>query len=128
MNLPQNVFAKPTKSMPPLNEEQERARKKAFLKKFFLDIVILTVAFDVKDQAKKAGAKWDWDNKYWYCEKNEKEIISKCRTRYLDVEFCDKDRVKRRFGSGWDALEKKWYINPALLSEEDLNEFQEWFH
>ena len=69
---------------------------------------ILYVPFEQKEDAKKLGAKWDKENKYWYCDNNNESLIEKYKIRYVNISYDDKDDAKEN-GCKWDQDNKKWY-------------------
>lgn len=45
---------------------------------------ILAVPYEEKDEAKKLGAEWDKDGKFWYCKNEEKEKFFKWDIKNID--------------------------------------------
>ncbi len=56
---------------------------------FFLNNkVLLYVPFEIKEDAKSMGAKWDSDLKSWYCDDDNQPCISEwCCLSYLQTEY-----------------------------------------
>ncbi|GFH48014.1 hypothetical protein CTEN210_04490 [Chaetoceros tenuissimus] len=85
--------------------------------------------FSEKDAAKKAGARWDGQERKWYVPPNKMdslELFNKWRPRgrmYLNCSYQDKDRAKAK-GAKWDAECKKWFFIPNKNRTED--QFKEW--
>jgi ribonuclease HI len=106
------------------------------------DIIILDwITFDTKDEAKKLGAKWNPEKKYWYVEntissdnmlkleeldktiniklsaiKNEDKI-------YINISFSKKDKAKK-FGAKWDSVKKSWYYNKSTINDDNITELK----
>lgn len=92
------------------------------------DRVFINCPFKEKDEAKAAGAKWDYAEKKWYIPSHLLDQIGKFNKwrpngrMYLNCPYSDKDRVKR-LGGRWDSTLKKWFYYPGKVSDED---FIEW--
>lgn len=85
----------------------------------------LNVPFDMKDEVKQLGAKWDKDSKKWYItEEMDAAPFQKFNSpkSFLEVPFEMKDEVKS-LGAKWDSDSKKWYIT----DEMDSAPFQKFF-
>ena len=52
--------------------------KNILLFKMEKDRIYLLVSFDLKDELKKEGIKWDNDKKLWYCLKITKKTKTLC--------------------------------------------------
>ena len=102
--------------------------------RFYLDC-----PFSDKDEAKSLGAFWDSDVRKWYVPDNvSKDLFEKwfpgANTAYeeplvvedsdkffLDVDFSDKDKVKK-LGARWDPRARKWWT-----TEADKGKFTDWW-
>jgi len=102
--------------------------------RFYLDC-----PFSEKDEAKGLGAFWDADVRKWYVPENidkdpfakwfpgtnadyqEPVHIEETKRFYLDVEFSDKDEVKK-LGARWDPKVRKWWA-----ASEDREKFISWW-
>jgi hypothetical protein len=88
-------------------------------------ILVLEIPFSKKDDAKKYGARWDPDNKYWYILNdtskkytfNTKKRLYEGDNSYLinnyiridfQAEYKEKDFIKSN-GGKWDNFNKTWY-------------------
>ena len=83
-------------------------------------LTYLNVPFDDKDEAKRAGARFDGDKKCWYAPAGSdiskfskwlpdgKTSLS-VKKILLDVPYDAKDEVKKA-GARWDPDKKSWYI------------------
>lgn len=82
----------------------------------------LDVPFDMKDEAKSLGAKWDKDTKKWYItDGTDASLFQKFLRVYLTVPFAEKDEVKA-LGARWDKEKSRWYVSGFV----DLTQFQKW--
>ncbi len=70
--------------------------------------VLLYVPFEIKEDAKSMGAKWDSELKSWYCDDDNQPCISEWSKRFVDVPYDKKDEYKS-LGCKWDGDVKKWY-------------------
>lgn len=86
-------------------------------------------SFAEKDAAKRAGARWDSEEKKWYVSEDRfmyLELFNQWKPKgrtYLNCPFSDKEKVKQ-LGAKWDMQVKKWYIDPSLNLSENV--FSEW--
>ena len=89
--------------------------------RFYLDC-----PFSDKDEAKGLGAFWDADVRKWYVPDNvendlfakwfpgvnadyqEPDAVEEAEKFFLDVDFSDKDEVKK-LGARWDPRARKWW-------------------
>jgi hypothetical protein len=92
-------------------------------------VYLYQCSFAEKDAAKRAGARWDGEEKRWYVPEDRfvlMEMFNRWRPKgriYLNCPFSDKEKVKK-MGAKWDMQVKKWYIFPSTnLSEKD---FAQW--
>jgi hypothetical protein len=84
----------------------------------------LDVPFDMKDEAKLLGAKWDKDTKKWYItEETDASPFQKFLRVYLTVPFAEKDEAKA-LGARWDKEKSRWYVSGFA----DLTQFQKWIN
>jgi frataxin-like iron-binding protein CyaY len=74
-------------------------------KKFFI-----TLPFEDKDIAKAKGAKWSKEDKSWYVDDSENELLDDYQTIYLNVKYEDKDKAKS-LGAKYDASLKQWFCS-----------------
>jgi len=96
------------------------------------DKLYIDCPFHEKDEAKKAGAKWDPTAKQWYIPSfklNEVEQFNKWKPngrKYLNCPYKDKDKAKA-LGAKWDRDLNKWYYVP---DEDGVNDadFVEWLN
>ena len=72
--------------------------------------IYLFVPFEMKEQAKELGAKYDADVRQWYCEANNKKCRLMFDYKYFDVKY-DVDEIARlkALGCRWSKEHKKWY-------------------
>ena len=102
--------------------------------RFYLDC-----PFSDKDEAKSLGAFWDADVRKWYVPDNlertlfekwfpgantayeEPKIVEDSDKFFLDVDFSDKDKVKK-LGARWDPRARKWWT-----LEKDKGKFSDWW-
>ncbi len=79
--------------------------------------VFLFVPYEMKDQAKELGAKYNPDVRQWYCEDDNKECRLMFDYRYFDVKY-DPDEVKRlkQAGARWSPYVRKWYTYEGNLN------------
>lgn len=70
----------------------------------------LLVPFDLKDELKKEGIKWNNDKKLWYCI----EITEKLKPYvcfFVDIEYDEKDEMKAKYKSlKWNGILKSWLV------------------
>lgn len=73
--------------------------------------IYLLIPFNLKDELKKEGIKWDVEKKLWYCiEITEK--LKDYEIRYIDIEYMEKDFFKEKLKSmKWDKIERCWMVN-----------------
>lgn len=95
-------------------------------------VIYLQVPFDLKDQAKENGCKWDSEKKLWYSPTNYEtdydEFVSKYRRINLTELFENKKlydvrETLKKYNCCWDSQNKEWYSyegNDELL--DFLNE------
>ena len=102
--------------------------------RFYLDC-----PFSEKDEAKGLGAFWDADVRKWYvpgsvdkdlfakwfpganADYQDPVVVEDTEKFYLDVDFADKDEVKK-LGARWDPKARKWWTTP-----EDREKFTAWW-
>jgi ribonuclease HI len=82
----------------------------------------LCVPFESKDKAKELGAKWDKENKHWFYEGSDNDIIAKLQAlevkeHHLNIPFASKD-IAKGLGAKWDANVKKWYYTDNMDPEK----------
>ena len=84
--------------------------------------VELYILFELKDKAKKYGAKWSTSLKLWTASLSVVEACSflqKYREKpyriYFNLPYIHKDDFKSK-GGKWDAVLRQWY----LMSEKDI--------
>jgi hypothetical protein len=70
--------------------------------------VLLYIPFELKEQAKSTGAKYDPDQKSWYCDDDNQQCINEWSKRYREFKYDEKERAKS-LGYKWDPNFKKWY-------------------
>ncbi len=70
--------------------------------------VLLYVPFEIKDEAKKMGAKGDTEEKSWVCNDDNQPCIDEYGRRYLEIRFDQKEYYKS-MGCKWEPTLKKWY-------------------
>ena len=71
--------------------------------------IFLQVPFNQKDEAKKAGAKWDTEEKEWYCEGDITPELKKWTKCDVAVAPHDKENLKALFPSiKWNKKLYKW--------------------
>lgn len=95
----------------------------------------LEIEYQDKEHAKKAGAKWDAEDKTWYIMIDELHDIKQFNIKFnelkssseeeleyfkLDIEYRDKDRAKKA-GAKWDQKNKSWYL--SIKGENDIKAF-----
>jgi DNA topoisomerase-3 len=97
-------------------------------------VYLYQCSFAEKDAAKRAGARWDSEEKKWYVPEDRfvlMEMFNPWRPKgrmYLNCPFSDKEKVKK-LGAKWDMQVKKWYIFPSTsISEKDFAEWLPPFH
>lgn len=73
----------------------------------------LSIPYNLKDELKKEGIKWDMKNKTWFIEKDEiPEKLQKYVSMDIFVDFDEKDIYKQTFRSmSWNPLIKKWKVS-----------------
>ena len=70
----------------------------------------LLVPFDLKDELKKEGIKWDAEKKLWYCLKIT-ETLKPYVGFFVDVEYDEKDEMKEKYKSlKWNGALKSWLV------------------
>jgi hypothetical protein len=86
--------------------------------------VNLYIPFELKDKAKRLGAKWDANLKLWVTTQamvNKQSFFQLYTTKptkvYYDIPFRYKDEFKLQ-GGRWDIDLKRWYI----MSDKGCNE------
>jgi hypothetical protein len=79
-------------------------------------VYLFNCPFEEKDDAKRAGAKWDGDERRWYVSSSHSQRLE-CFNRwhpngriYLECSYDQKDDAKSA-GARWDVPMKQWYIN-----------------
>ena len=70
--------------------------------------VLLYVPFEIKEDAKSMGAKWDSDLKSWYCDDDNQPCISEWSRLYVEFKYDEKERAKL-MGFKYDPELRKWY-------------------
>lgn len=78
----------------------------------------LCIPFEMKEELKKEGIKWDSKLKTWYID-NEKipENLVKYVATEVFIDYEDKDYFKSKVKTmRWDTINKKW-----LVSQEDFD-------
>ena len=82
----------------------------------------LYIPFELKDKAKKLGAKWNANLKLWTAPLSVVEantFLQKYREKpyriYFSLPYAHKDDFKLK-GGKWDAVLKRWYI----MSDKDI--------
>ena len=93
----------------------------------FYTKIYLYVPYKDKDEVKKLGAKYDINQKKWYIEYKNKELIEKYGKEiiknekiYMDIPFKYKNIAKCN-NANWDNLLKKWYVYNNNEKEIILN-------
>ena len=86
--------------------------------------VELYIPFELKDKAKKLGAKWDANEKLWTAPLSVVEansFLQKYREKpyriYFALPYALKDEFKVT-GGKWDAVLRRWY----MMSDKDIPE------
>ena len=70
----------------------------------------LLVPFDLKDELKKEGIKWDAEKKLWFCLKIT-ETLKPYVASFVDVEYDEKDEMKAKYKSlRWNGAFKSWLV------------------
>jgi len=70
----------------------------------------LLVPFDLKDELKKEGIKWDNEKKLWYCIETT-ETLKPYVAFVVDVEYDEKDEMKKKYKSlKWNSSFKSWLV------------------
>ena len=111
------------------------------------DIIKLNwVTFDLKDEAKKYGAKWNVSKKCWYVDNTvSKENMEKLQLLkgnaddvtiekpksvttdenkiYIKINFSKKDKAKA-LGARWDPNCKSWYYLNSIISDPNRTELR----
>jgi frataxin-like iron-binding protein CyaY len=75
------------------------------------DKYYISVPYEERIKAKEGGAKWCKDNKMWYVEYIDDELLDDYQILYLKVKYDDKDKAKS-LGAKFDASRKQWYCTP----------------
>lgn len=71
--------------------------------------IYLQVPFSQKEEAKKAGAKWDTTEKEWYCEGNITSELERWTKTFVDVSPENKEFLKTQLPSlKWNKKLYKW--------------------
>jgi len=99
------------------------------------------INFNDKDEAKKLGAKWNVDKKYWYyttniSEENKEKLeelakkkydtvsvskpASDVHKKYVKVPFSKKDMAKK-LGAKWDVAVKSWYYTDDTVTSDNIS-------
>ena len=79
----------------------------------------LLVPFDLKDELKKEGIKWDAEKKLWFCLKIT-ETLKPYVASFVDVEYDEKDEMKAKYKSlRWNGAFKSW-----LVVQEDFEKMK----
>jgi len=90
-----------------MNEEAKKLIKKVRINLLF--------PYSERQEAKKAGAKWDSENKLWYYPSIDGELpeeLKKYRLHELNIDFDDKEYWKQALKSlKWKPNIKKWVCN-----------------
>lgn len=82
----------------------------------------ITVPFELKDEAKSLGARWDADAKKWFVPSGvDPKLFEKFSNVYLEVPFSEKEEVKS-LGGRWDKDKMKWYVTVG----KDISPFSKW--
>jgi frataxin-like iron-binding protein CyaY len=75
------------------------------------DKYFISVPFEDRVKAKEGGAKWSKENKMWYVETMDDELLDDFQILYLNVKYEDKDKAKS-LGAKYDSSSKQWYCTP----------------
>eukprot|EP00960_Hanusia_phi_P043750 756227-Hanusia_phi.AAC.1 len=79
--------------------------------------IYLLVPFDERNIAKEHKAKWDPEEKLWYCLKTIPKELEKYEMTYVDIPYDEKDEYKEKYKSlRWDKNAKSW-----ICSLEEYN-------
>ena len=71
----------------------------------------LLVPFNLKDELKKEGIKWDANKKLWYSLEIT-ETLKPYVLFFVDVEYDEKDEMKEKYKSlKWNGTLKSWLVN-----------------
>jgi frataxin-like iron-binding protein CyaY len=88
--------------------------------------IYLTVPFEYKDDAKERGARWDAENKRWYCYEEHKNLIETYKENSEPIERLDgEDRDFTPSESGLRLFIDLRPINPAS-SIKNVVHFKDW--
>jgi len=88
--------------------------------------IYLTVPFEYKDDAKEKGARWDNENKKWYCYEEHKNLIETYKENSEPIERLDgEDRDFTPSESGLRLFIDLRPINPAS-SIKNVVHFKDW--
>jgi len=88
--------------------------------------IYLTVPFEYKDDAKEKGARWDAENKRWYCYEEHKNLIETYKENSEPIERLDgEDRDFTPSESGLRLFIDLRPINPAS-SIKNVVHFKDW--